>query len=124
MGSNRARIPSEHWKDLRHRISPSARSFAHERLGIFPSLPLDSVVWYGVYTCSERSDTDGYPLDWTSGTQSRGRRGNGAVLRARGLARGTAAPGLWLSSVLRAGGRASPLYSTRQAAWLLAQRDY
>src|SRR5713226_5846011 len=92
MGSNRARIPSEHWKDLRHRISPSARSFAHERLGIFPSLPLDSVVWYGVYTCSERSDTDGYPLDWTSGTKSRGRRGNGAVLRARGLAGGTAAP--------------------------------
>src|SRR6266852_1987296 len=79
-------------------------------LGISPFLPLDSVVWYRVYTFTERSDRDGDPLDWTSGTQSRGRRGNGAILRARGLVGGTSAPGLWLSSVLRAGGRASPLY--------------
>src|SRR6266851_1123302 len=93
-------------------------------LGISPSLPLDSVVWYRVYTCSERSDKDGYPLDWTSGTESRSRRGNGAVLRARGLVGGTAAPGLWLSSVLRAGGHASPLYQARTKAGLLAQRDY
>src|SRR5260370_41569723 len=92
-------------------------------LGISPSLPLDSVVWYRVYTCSERSDRDGDALDWTSGTQSRSRCGNGAFLRARGLAGGTAAPGLGLSSVLRAGGHASPLYQTRQASWLLAQRD-
>src|SRR5258708_35721929 len=89
----------------------------------FPSLPLDSVPYYRVYTCSERSDKDEYPLDWTSGTQSRGRRGNGAILRARGLGGGTAAPGLGLSAVLRAGGHASPLYQTCQAAGLLAQRD-
>src|SRR5579864_7052108 len=62
------------------------------------SLPLDSVVWYRVYTFSERSDRDGYPLNWTSCAKSRGRCGNGAVLRARGLAGGTAAPGLRLSS--------------------------
>src|SRR5215469_10815920 len=73
-------------------------------------IPLDSVVWYGVYTCSERSDRDGYPLDWTGGAQSWSRGGNGAVLRARGLAGGTAAPGLWLPAVLGAGGQASPLY--------------
>src|SRR5690349_11757768 len=79
-------------------------------LRIFPSLPLDSVVWYRVYTCSERSDEDGDPLDWTSGTTRRSRRGNSAILRARGLAGGTPAPCLWLSSVLRAGGHASPLY--------------
>src|SRR5215469_1432518 len=87
--------------------------------GMFPSLPLDSVVWYSVYTCSERSDRDGYPLDWTGGTTRRGRRGNGALLRARGPAGGTATPGLGLSSILRAGGHAAPLYQTRQAAWLL-----
>src|SRR5229473_5097478 len=84
----------------------------------FPLSPLDSVVWYRVYTFLRRRDRDGDSLDWTSGTQSRGRRGNGAVLRARGLAGGTAAPCLWLSSVLRAGGRASPLYSTRTKAGL------
>src|SRR3989440_10111366 len=64
------------------------------------------------------------PLDWTSGTQSWGRRGNGAVLRARGLAGGTAAPCLGLSPVLGAGGHASPLYQTRTKAGLLTQRDY
>ena len=32
-------------------------------------------------------------------------------------------PRLWLSSILGAGGHASPLYSTCQAAWLLAQGD-
>src|SRR5713101_10106111 len=87
------------------------------------SPPLDSVVWYRVYTISEGGNRDGNPLDWTSGAPSRGRRGNGAVLRARGLAGGAAAPRLWLSSVLRAGGRASPLYQTRTKAGLLAQRD-
>src|SRR2546421_2732300 len=92
--------------------------------GISSSLPLDSVVWYRVYTCSEGGDRDGYPLDWTGGTQSRGRRGNGAVLRARGLAGGTAAPCLGLSPVLGAGGHASPLYQTSTKAGLLTQRDY
>src|SRR5260370_16463134 len=76
----------------------------------FPSLPLDSVPYYRVYTCSERSDRDGYPLDWTSGTQSRGRCGNSAVLRARGLAEGTTPPPLCLSPVLRQRVPPSPLY--------------
>src|SRR5712691_7906935 len=87
--------------------------FAYKQLGISPSLPLDSVVWYGVYTFFERRDKHGDPLDWTSGTTLRGRGGNRAVLRARGLAGRTAAPCFWLSSVLGAGGPASPLYSTR-----------
>src|SRR5215831_20445639 len=94
---------------LRTPARKSKSSFARHPPRNFPSLPLDSVAWYRVYTCSERSDRDGYPLDWTGGTQSRGRRGNGALLRALGSAGGTAAPGFWLSSVLRAGGQPSPL---------------
>src|SRR5260370_37648122 len=71
-----------------------------------------------------RSNKDGYPFDWTSGATRRGRRGNGAVLRARGLAGGATAPGFWLSAVPGAGSPASPLYQTRTKACLLAQRDY
>src|SRR5215469_10266893 len=79
--------------------------------GIFPSLPLDSVVWYSVYTCSERSDKHGYPLDWTGGTPSRGRRGNGALLRARGFTGGTAAPGLGLQVCM---GKRDMIMDTRE----------
>src|SRR2546425_10536547 len=76
----------------------------------FPPSPLDSVVWYRVYTCSERSDRDGDSLDWTSGTPSRGRGGNRALLRARGLAGGAATPYLGLSAVLGGGGQTHRLY--------------
>src|SRR5215831_5295509 len=94
---------------LRTPARKSKSSFARHPPRNFSSLPLDSVAWYRVYTCSERSDRDGYPLDWTGGPPSRGRRGNSAVLRARRSAGGTATPDFWLSSVLRAGGLASPL---------------
>src|SRR6266566_4579400 len=57
-----------------------------------------------------RRERDGNPLDWTSGTPSRCRHRNGAVLRARGLAGGAAAPCLWLSAVLAGGGQTHRLY--------------
>src|SRR6266446_4502888 len=90
----------------------------------FPSPPLDSVVWYRVYSLLVRRNSDGNALDWRSGAPSRGRRGNRAVLRARGLAGGAAAPCLWLSAVLAGGGQTHRLYQTRQRAWLFAQGDY
>src|SRR5260221_5262881 len=77
----------------------------------FPSLPLDSVVGYRVYPFLEGgTEMEILSIGQVARTPSRGRRGNGAVLRARGLAGGTAAPGLGLSAVLPGGGHASPLY--------------